>query len=459
MLERLSDALWSPWLLGLFLLVGGAYTVCTGGFQLWGAGKWLGGTMGKHRKADRPNHFTQAQALNTALASTIGTGSIAGVATAIFYGGPGAVFWMWVSALLGMMTGFAEKLLAVKYRERAPGGGWQGGPMCYIRRGLGVRWLAAWFSLACVCSSLCGGNMVQVNSIAYALQDSLGLERWLTGILLAGTVGVVMAGGLGRIGRVSERLVPVMAFLYLGSGALVLFRHRERLPAALALIVGEAFRPRGLLGGALGYGMAKAMRYGIARGVFTNEAGMGSSAMAHAAADVQEPAEEGLWGIFEVFVATLLICTVTALAILTSGVYAPQSALEAIRSGAVPGTMVGAPLTAAAFGSVLGRAGSWVISVSLVLFAFTSVLGWSYYGERGLGDLLGGRRGRGAYRLIFLACILLGSVGEVGAVWQLADLLNGLMALPNLIALLLLLPEVLRDWRGWRQTKKPPCTR
>lgn len=450
MLERLGDWLWCPWLLGLFLLVGGIYTLGSGCFQIWGLRFWLMVPWNRKKKRGKEKGLTQKQALSTALASTIGTGSIAGVATAIFYGGPGAVFWMWVSAFLGMMTSFAEKLLAVRYRERGPGG-WQGGPMCYIRQGLGYKGLAAAFSFACVCSSLCGGNMVQANSIAYALEEAAGISRLATGVVLMAAVGVIMVGGIGRIGRVSEGLVPLMALLYLGSGVLVLIGHRDALPAAFRMIVGEAFRPRAVLGGGMGYGIGKAMRYGIARGVFTNEAGMGSSAMAHAAAEVSEPVEEGLWGIFEVFTATILICSVTALAILTSGVYTPQGALDAIGSGAVTGSMVGAPLTASAFASVLGQAGTWIISASLVLFAFTSILGWSYYGHRGLSDLTGGVHGKMIYRVLFLACILLGSVGEVGTIWQLADLLNGMMALPNLVALILLAPPVLkalRDWEG-----------
>lgn len=454
MLERLGDRLWCPWLLGLFLLVGGIYSLGSGWFQIWGLRDWLlVPWKGLRRKGETGRGLTQRQALSTALASTIGTGSIAGVATAIFYGGPGAVFWMWVSAFLGMMTSFAEKLLAVQYRERGRNG-WQGGPMCYIRRGLGVNWLAAAFSFACVGSSLCGGNMVQANSIAYALEDAAGISRAATGVVLMAVVGVIMLGGIDRIGQVSEGLVPLMALLYLGSGVLVVAGHWDAIPAAFGMIVKEAFQPRAVLGGGMGYGIGKAMRYGIARGVFTNEAGMGSSAMAHAAADVGEPAEEGLWGIFEVFTATILICSITAMAILTSGVYAPQSALDAMRRGTVSGSMVGAPLTAAAFASVLGKAGTWIISLSLVLFAFTSILGWSYYGQRGLDDLAGGGRGQRLYCVLFLGCILLGSIGEVGTIWQLADLLNGLMALPNLIALILLAPPALNALKRWEREKR-----
>ena len=447
-LNTWTDRLWEPWLLGLFLFTGLWYSAATGFFQLFGLRRWLKATLGKLLRPSGSRGtggLSQTQALATALASTIGTGSIAGVATAIFYGGPGAVFWMWVSALLGMMTSCAEKTLAVRYRERAPGGGWQGGPMCYMARGLGRRGMAALFSLCCVGASLAGGNLVQANSISTALRASLGWDPLAVGLGVALACGAVILGGVGRIGRVSERLVPLMALLYLGGGAAVLLARASAVPAALAAIWEGAFSPRA----ALGYGMGAALRYGVARGVFTNEAGMGSSAMAHAAARVDDPAEEGMWGVFEVFVATLLVCTVTALVILTTGVYNPEEALSAIASGTVADAMLGAPLSAAAFSTVLGRWGGLLVAVCLLLFAFTSLVGWSYYGERGLAWLTGGSRGRTLYRLLFLGAIVLGSVGDLSAVWNLADLWTGLMALPNLLALLLLTPEALRLLRPW----------
>ena len=451
--ERLGNFIWNPWLLGLFLLTGLYFSVRTGFFQVFRAPLWLKTTLGsliRREKQREGEGLTRLQALSTALAATIGTGSIAGVATAIFYGGPGAVFWMWVSAFLGMMTGCVEKTLAVRYRERAPGGGWQGGPMCYMARGLGRRGMAALFSLCCVGASLAGGNLVQANSISTALRASLGWDPLAVGLGVALACGAVILGGVGRIGRVSERLVPLMALLYLGGGAAVLLARASAVPAALAAIWEGAFSPRA----ALGYGMGAALRYGVARGVFTNEAGMGSSAMAHAAARVDDPAEEGVWGVFEVFVATLLVCTVTALVILTTGVYNPEEALSAIASGTVADAMLGAPLSAAAFSTVLGRWGGLLVAVCLLLFAFTSLVGWSYYGERGLAWLTGGSRGRTLYRLLFLGAIVLGSVGDLSAVWNLADLWTGLMALPNLLALLLLTPEALRLLRPWVSGRK-----
>ena len=440
-LERAAGAIWNPWLLALFLLTGLWFSLRTGFFQLFGLRTWWHATVGsllggKGRASGRG--ISQFQALSTALASTIGTGSIAGVATAIFYGGPGAVFWMWVSAFLGMMTGCAEKTLAVRYRERAPGGGWQGGPMRYMDAGLGLKPLAVLFSLCCVLETLAGGNLVQANSIAVSLQASFGLDRLGVGLVIALLTGGVILGGIGRIGKVSERLVPCMALLFLAGGGLVLICHIGALPGALADIVTGAFTPKAAVGG---YGMAAALRYGVARGVFTNEAGLGTSAMAHAAADVDQPAAQGMWGIFEVFTATLVVCTMTALVILTSGVYDQAAALAAIAAGAVEDSMLGAPLSAAAFSTVLGQWGGGFVAVCLLLFAFTSLLGACYYGEQALSYLTGSRRLVPAYRAAFLCAVVVGSVGDVSAMWLLVDLSNGLMALPNLIALLLLSRE------------------
>ena len=479
-LARLGDAIWFPWMLGLFLLVGLYYSLRTGFFQLFGLKTWWKATAGSlftPKKRTRGG-VSQLQALSTALAATIGTGSIAGVATAVFFGGPGAVFWMWLSALLGMMTGCAEKTLAVRYRERSPEGGWRGGPMCYIREGLSLLflerkrskksfpffpnrssgswksvpdWLAAAFSILCVAQTLCGGNLVQANSIAVSLNSTFGVSKLTVGIVTAALAGVVTLGGIGRIGRVSERLVPVMAALFIGGGAVVLATHAQAIPGAFRDIVRYAFQPRAVLGG---YGMGTAMRFGIARGVFTNEAGLGTSAIAHAAADVDDPAEQGMWGIFEVFAATMVVCSVTALVILTSGVYSVEGAQAAIRCGNVPEQMLGAPLTGAAFGTALGKFGPVLVSVCLLLFAFTSLLGSCYYGQRGIEFLTGKPWAMNCYRGAYLAMVVLGCLGDVTVVWQLVDVIDGLLALPNLIALLLLSPEAVRLIRVYSHKKQ-----
>ncbi len=451
MLERLADGLWQPWLLGLFLLVGLWCTLRGGLFPLWGVGRWLRGSVGslfEGKRAAPGRGLTQFQALATALASTIGTGSIAGVATAIFFGGPGAVFWMWCSAVLGLGTSFVEKTVAVKYRRRARDGGWEGGAMVYLDSRLGWKRAAKWFSFWCVLASLSGGALVQSNSISAALHAAFGWPRLAVGAVTALCTGAVILGGISRVGKVSERLVPAMAGLFFAAGLAVILAHREAVLPALRLIVSCALTPKAALGGAGGYAVSSALRYGVARGVFTNEAGVGSSAMAHAAADAKSPAAEGFWGMFEVCLATLVICTVTALCILTSGVYDPAAALDAIESGTVTGAMTGAPLTAAAFATVFGKGGSAIVALCLFLFAFTSLLGWSYYGEQGMGHLTGEEGLRKPFRLLYLAAIVLGSVGGVGQVWALSDICNGLMALPNLLAVAVLAPE------AWRELKK-----
>ncbi len=454
LLSELSGAVWGPPLLLAFLVVGGYYSIRTGFFQIFHLPLWWKASVGallRRKRGERKRGVTQVQALSTALAATIGTGSIAGVATAIFYGGPGAVFWMWMSALLGMMTGCAEKILAVRHREKGPDGQWRGGPMEYIGKGLKLPGLARLFALFCVAETLAGGDLAQANSIATALASAVGADRLLVGIVLAVVVSIVLVGGIRRVGRLSELLVPLMALLFVGGGAAVILVHRQAIPTALSQIVSYAFAPKAVVGG---YSMGAALRYGVARGVFTNEAGLGMSAIAHACADVDEPAEQGMWGIFEVFFATIVICTVTALVILTSGVYDPTRALAMLESGSVPPELLGAPLTAAGFSTVLGGAGEWIVSVSLILFAFTSLLGAGYYGRRGLETLTGSRWALGLYQLLFPACIILGAVGDLTSVWYLVDIFNGLLAIPNLIALLLLSPEALYLLRSWVKKQK-----
>lgn len=447
-IAQFSNWIWGPALLAAFLLVGLYFSLGTGFFQIFHLPTWWKRTMGTlvGRKRRTDGAVSQLQALATALAATIGTGSIAGVATAIFYGGPGAVFWMWISALLGMMTGCAEKLLAIRYRERGPDGNWRGGPMVYMRDGLHMPRLALLFALACVGETLVGGNLAQANSIATALHASFGVDRLVVGIILALLVSGVLAGGIRRVGKLSELLVPIMGILFVGSGLLVIFVHGSAIPAALKQIVTHAFAPKAVIGG---YSMGTAIRFGVARGVFTNEAGLGLSAIAHACADVQEPAEQGMWGIFEVFISTLLICTVTALVVLTSGLYQVDGALHMLNSGLVPEQMLGAPLVASSFATVIGAAGEGIVALCLVLFAFTSILGAGCYGRRGVESITNAPWVSILYRMAFPVCLVLGAVGDLSQVWYLVDIFNGLLAVPNLLALVLLSPEVFRCLRRW----------
>ena len=452
-LSKLSGFLWSGPLLSAFLLLGGYYSIRTGFFQLFHLPLWWKTTVGTlfKRKKGSGKGISQLQAMSAALASVIGTGSIAGVATAIFYGGPGAVFWMWISAVLGMMTGFAEKTLAIRYREKDEKGQWQGGPMSYMKKGLRLPGLAMLFATLGTAEALAGSNLAQANSIATSLAAAAGANRLVVGIVLAVVVSVIMIGGIKRVGRFSELLVPLMAILFVGGGLAVILANLSAVPAALQQIVTYAFSPRAVVGG---YSMGAALRYGVARGVFTSEAGLGMSAIVHACADVEEPAEQGMWGIFEVFVSTILICTVTSLVILTSGIYSPDQALAMIDSGSIPAGMLGAPLVSACFASVMGGAGEWIVTVSLILFAFTSLLGGGYCGRRGLETLTKSKWILGAYQLGLPAFIIVGAVADLTAVWEVVDLLSGLLALPNLLALLLLSPEVLWLMHGW--IKKAP---
>ena len=358
---------------------------------------------------------------------------------------------MWISALLGMAVSCGEKTLAVRHREKGPDGRWQGGPMEYIKNGLRLPGLAKVFALFCVAETLAGGNLAQANSIAASLNAAAGADRRVVGVVLAVVTAIVLAGGIKRIGRLCELLVPAMALLFIGSGVAVIVVNWQAVPEAFRQIVSYAFSPRAAAGG---YAMGTALRYGAARGVFTNEAGLGMSAIAHACADVEEPAEQGMWGIFEVFFATMIICTVTALVILTSGVYDPVEALALVEGGAVPDGMRGAPLAAAGFAALFGEAGEWIVSVSLTLFAFTSLIGAGYYGRRGMETLTGSRWAMGLYRAAFPVCILLGAVGDMAAVWQLVDAFNGLLAVVNLPALLLLSPEAVYLLRAWLEKRR-----
>ena len=456
-LARTADFLWNPWLLGLFLVTGLVYSAGSGWFQIFGFRTWWRATAGSllRRREKGTDGLSPLQALATALASTMGTGSIAGVAAALTLGGPGSVFWMWVSALLGMMTSFGEKYLAVKYQRPGPDGKLRGGPMYYIRDGLASPFLAACFCLACIPATLVGGNLIQSSSIAASLEAAFHLPRLPVGLVTALLTALVMVGGVGRIAAVSSALVPAMALLYLGSGTAVLLLRWDRVPRALGLIFSCALSPAAAAGGAAGWTLTAALRHGVARGVFTNEAGLGTSAMAHGAARTDCPARQGMWGIFEVFLSTLAVCTVTALVILVSPL--PLS----------PAGLTGAPLTAAAFGSSLGRAGEAVVALSLLLFAFSSILGWSYYGEQCLlflsfekernktSPVLTLKRSVILYRFAFLGCTLLGAVWQDSSLWQLVDLCSALMALPNLAALLFLAPQALRDLSRWQAGRKP----
>lgn len=437
LMEWLADALWCPWLLGFSLLVGLIYSVGSGFFPIFDSKLWIRATLGSlFRIENHASGLSPLQALSTALASTIGTGSIAGVASALSLGGPGAVFWMWVTATLGMMTSCAEKILSIRYQHPTPNGGLQGGPMFYLQDGMHAPFLAAWFSVCCIPAAFVGGNLIQASSIADTMEGIFGANRLSTGILFAILSAAVLLGGIRRIAGVSTILVPLMAFLYIGSGIAVLVVNAQALPGALESIFTCALSPNAAAGGAAGWTVSAALRQGVARGVFTSEAGLGTSAMAHGAAQTSHPARQGMWGILEVFCSTLLVCTITALVILVSGADLTQ-----------PGD---AHTTAAAFGCALGPAGELIVALSLLLFAFSSILGWSYYGQQALRFLAGNDRFLPVYHTIFLLCIPLGSILDSTILWSHVDVWDALMAIPNLIAILYFTPTVLTLLRQWK---------
>ena len=409
----------------IILLVGTGLllTIVTGGAQFRYLGVALKEVLGKiTQKSAGPGEVSPFQAVATALASTVGVGNIAGVATAISIGGPGALFWLWVSGVLGMCTKFAEIVIALHYRETDAAGQMRGGAMYVLRNGLGMPWLGAIFAGLVALAAFGIGNMVQSNSVAASLQSSFGVDPNVTGIALAILTAAVILGGIKRIGQFTEYLVPFMALFYLGGGLLILVRFASEIPAALSLVMSSAFSGAAATGGFAGSTIMLAMRYGIARGLFSNEAGLGSAPLVHSAAKTDHPVRQGLYGIFEVFVDTILVCTTSGMVIMVTGVWS---------SGAT-----GAALAGEAFSTGLpGTWGNLVVTISLVLFAYSTVIGWSYYGETGIVYLLGPKAVM-PYKIAWLVFIYLGAVGSLHLVWDVADTLNGLMAVPNLIAVL-----------------------
>lgn len=364
------------------------------------------------------------QAVSTAMAGTIGTGSITGIATALVAGGPGAIFWMWISALLGMVTKYSEIILSLKFREKNDKGEWTGGPMYYIKNGLGLKWLAVLFAFFAAITCLGTGNATQSNSVAVALDSVLGVPPLVTGIILTILVALVIIGGIRRIAAVNEKLVPFMAVFYVICAIITLIINADKIPATFALIFHEAFNFQAAAGGAAGYGIILAMRYGFARGVFSNEAGLGSAPIAHAASSTKEPVEQGIWGMFEVFFTTIIICTLTALVILTTGVIDSTS-------------LKGSALCIAAYNSVLPGVGAVCITLATVFFATSTTLGWAYYGEKAVEFLFHkSQKAVFVYRLIYIACVFLGAVGNLDIIWNISDTMNGLMAIPNLIGII-----------------------
>ena len=452
--NAINSFVWGPVMLVLLVGTGIYLSFCTGFIQV----KWfgyimkntVGGLFRKDSNNSDGNNLTPFQAVTTALAGTVGTGNIAGVTGAIFVGGPGAVFWMWVSAFFGMCTKYAEIALAMKYRVTDKNGVHKGGPMYYIENGLGKdwKWLAVVFALLGGLASFGIGNIAQASEISGAMNGLFGFSPFGTGIILAIVIAFVLVGGVKRIGQVTSLIVPFMALFYIVAGVIVIVMRISDLPAVMISIIASAFSFKAVGGGVFGYAIMVAMKQGFARGVFSNEAGLGSAPIAHAASSCEEPAQQAIWGVFEVFIDTIVICSITAFAVLLSGVELGADALTMYTSKGAAAV--------AAFNSILpGTIGGTIIQISLLFFALSTILSWAYYGERCWGYLSKNNKVVNAvYKIVFILVCIVGSTGSGTLMWDIADTLNGMMAIPNLIALLLLSGVISKITKDYFADKK-----
>lgn len=432
MIEKLNGLIWGYPLLLMLLGTGLYFTVKTRFFQLLKFPYILKNTLfslfrGRSAVSSKDkDSISQLQSLSTALAATMGTGNIVGVATAIKIGGAGAVFWMWISAFLGMAIVYAENYLGTIYRKKI-GGIWYGGPMAYLEHGVRSYKLAAIFALFCALASLGMGNMAQANSISTAASSSFGIPVAVTGLAVAIAAWLVISGGIKRIGNVTQLMIPILSLLYIGAALIIIIINSEAIPHALGEIFRGAFGIRQAAGGISGAVLCQGINAGLRRGVFSNEAGLGSSALLHSASDNKSPASQGMWSIFEVFTDTIICCTLTALVILVTG--------------ADSGELDGAPLVIKAFEHDLGSFAPIFITLSILLFAFATIIGWFFCGESSVRYIFG-ERGTEAYKYIFILFIIIGAGTGLETVWTLSDIFNGLMALPNLTGLIILRKHV-----------------
>jgi len=434
-LQSISNLVWGLPLIIILVGTGIWLTFRLRGLQftkLWGA-LYLA-LIKRKEDDDEPGDITHFQALMTALSATVGTGNIAGVATAIAVGGPGALFWMWITGLFGMATKYAEAVLAVKYRIQDENGSMSGGPMYYISRGLGWKWLGVLFAIFASIAAFGIGNMVQSNSVADALESSFNIPFWITGIVLMVATAVVIIGGIKSIGKVTGLLVPIMIAFYMGGALFILLLKIELIPEAISMIFTYAFTPMAEVGGFLGATVMLTIQRGVARGVFSNESGLGSSPIAAAAAQTKHPVSQALVSMTQTFIDTIVVCTLTGLVLIVSGQW---------NSG-----LTGAELTSGT-GSVLGQ---YIVSIGLALFAYSTILGWSYYGEKSI-EFLMGEKAIKPYRYIFTIFVGIGAVLELDIVWVFADIFNGLMAFPNLIGLLALTPIIVKETNNYFKMK------
>lgn len=422
-LNSISEFVWGPPMLILLVGTGIYLTILLRGLQFRKLfhSLWLA-LVKRKDEGDNPGDITHFQALMTALAATVGTGNIAGVATAIAVGGPGALFWMWITGLFGMITKYSEAVLAVKYREIDELGTMSGGPMYYISKGLKQKWLGVMFAIFASIAAFGIGNMVQSNSVADAVQNTFNIPSEVTGIALAILTGMVILGGIKSIGRITGVIVPFMIVFYMLAAIFVVLIHIEHIPHVFQLVITEAFTDTAAVGGFAGATLMLTIRMGVARGVFSNESGLGSAPIAAAAAQTKHPVTQALVSMTQTFIDTIVVCSLTGFAILVSDV---------LETG-----VTGVPLTSLAFKTALpGEWGDIVVSLGIIFFAYSTILGWCYYGEKSVEYLLGVKSIR-PYRLIFVIAVFIGAVSNLNLVWTFADIMNALMAIPNLIGLL-----------------------
>ncbi|MFT5697588.1 MAG: AGCS family alanine or glycine:cation symporter [Desulforhopalus sp.] len=436
--SKINAFAWGPPMLILLVGTGFWLTINLRGLQFTKLGHALYLALIKRKEdTDEPGDITHFQALMTALAATVGTGNIAGVATAIAIGGPGALFWMWITGLVGMATKYAEAILAVKYREVDANGEMCGGPMYYISKGLNMPWLGTVFAVFASVAAFGIGNMVQSNSVADAVQATFNIPFWVTGVVLMGFSAIVILGGIKSIAKVTSLLVPVMIVFYVIAAMYIIFSHIGEVPAALMFIVKQAFNPTAAVGGFAGATIMMAIRFGVARGVFSNESGLGSAPIAAAAAQTKNPASQALVSMTQTFIDTILVCTMTGLVLILTGAWSNGE--------------TGAQLTTTAFN--LGFAGGgYIVTIGIILFAYSTILGWCYYGEKSI-EYLFGVKSILPYRIVFILFIGVGAVMKLSLVWNISDTLNGLMAIPNLIGLIMLTPVVVSETKKYFENK------
>ena len=435
---KIGAFVWGPPMLILLVGTGFWLTFTLRGVQftkLWSS-LYLA-LIKRKEQTDEPGDITHFQALMTALSATVGTGNIAGVATAIAVGGPGALFWMWISGLVGMATKYAEALLAVKYRIEDENGEMSGGPMYYISKGLNMPWLGSAFALFAAITALGTGNMVQSNSVAEAVSATFHIPHMVTGLILMTCTAAVALGGIKKIGKVTGFLVPIMITFYMVGALAIILMNIGQVPAALAFIVKQAFNPTAATGGFMGASVMLAIRMGVARGVFSNESGLGSAPIAAAAAQTKHPVAQALVSMTQTFIDTIIVCTMTGLVLILTGVWDCGK--------------TGAELTTLAFQTGI-PGGGYVVTIGLILFAYSTILGWCYYGEKSIEYLFGVGAVK-PYRIVFIFFIGLGAVAKLNLVWNLSDAFNGLMAVPNLIGLLLLTPVIVKESRSYFKIK------